>query len=182
MLASAMSAPASITSQEFTIRPAAAADLPRMRPFLAAMIARTYPELSAERIGQRLLSLESDYLRPEAVLLGAFASSGEVLGSLALRPWDGRIALLADRYRSRPTTEMERVYVAPDLRGRGLGTALVRAGEEFARARGFAIICLHTHHFLPGALSFWLKQGFVVVTETADSWQTVFMEKSLPRS
>ena len=39
---------------------------------------------------------------------------------------------------------------------------------------------LHTHPFLPGAIDFWLRQGFEVVDVDADPvWRTTHMQRIL---
>ncbi|AZE68210.1 acetyltransferase [Pseudomonas synxantha] len=42
------------------------------------------------------------------------------------------------------------------------------------------VVYLHTHPFLPGAIDFWIRQGFEVVDVEADPvWQTTHMHRSL---
>lgn len=67
---------------------------------------------------------------PQAVLVAERATGG--LGGfieLGLRQY-------ADGCDSRPVGYVEGWYVDPDLRQQGVGAALVRAGEEWARAQG----------------------------------------------
>jgi len=64
--------------------------------------------------------------------------------------------------------------------------ALVLAGELYrtlegmAQANGVEVVYLHTHPFLPGAIDFWIRQGFDVVDVEADPvWQTTHMHRPL---
>lgn len=70
--------------------------------------------------------------RPDAVVLVAVRSGGAGLAGFAelgTRPY-------ADGCDSSPVAYLEGWYVDPDMRRRGVGRALVRAGEAWARARG----------------------------------------------
>ena len=62
----------------------------------------------------------------------------------------------------------------------GLVGELYRSLEALARADGVEVVYLHTHPFLPGAIDFWIRQGFEVVDVEADPvWQTTHMHRSL---
>jgi aminoglycoside 6'-N-acetyltransferase I len=69
--------------------------------------------------------------RNDAVVIVAERPNGGLAGfvELAERPY-------ADGCDTSPVAFLEGWYVDPDRRGRGVGTALVRAGEAWARDRG----------------------------------------------
>ena len=69
--------------------------------------------------------------RPDAVVLVAARPGGGLAGfaELGTRPY-------ADGCDSSPVAYLEGWYVDPDVRRRGVGAALVRAGEGWARRRG----------------------------------------------
>ena len=70
--------------------------------------------------------------RPDAVVLVAARTAGAGLAGFAefgTRPY-------ADGCDTSPVAFLEGWYVDPDVRRRGVGAALVRAGEAWARARG----------------------------------------------
>jgi predicted GNAT family N-acyltransferase len=69
-----------------------------------------------------------------------------------------------------PDAQVGRMAVLPDWRGRGIGTALLRAVLQCAREKGLAVVTLHaqTH-----AVPFYARQGF-----RAEG--AVFMEAGIP--
>ncbi|CAG7649161.1 GNAT family N-acetyltransferase [Paenibacillus allorhizosphaerae] len=94
-------------------------------------------------------------------------------------PYDDRIAEIKGTYAARTTAELVKCYVKPELRRLGLGTALVHRLLPIARDKGYEIMYLHTHRFLPGAVGFWEKQGFTFRLEPFDRYETVHMDKYL---
>jgi len=56
--------------------------------------------------------------------------------------------------------EIKRVWTAPQTRGRGVASALVRHLEEAARARGFSVLRLDTNRNLAEARALYLKAGY----------------------
>lgn len=74
----------------------------------------------------------ADWLaQPDAVTFVAARPGGELAGfaEFGTRPW-------AEGCESGPVAYLEGWYVDPDARRTGVGAALVRAGEEWARQRG----------------------------------------------
>ena len=70
---------------------------------------------------------------PNAVVLVAVRPDGRGLAGfaeLATRPY-------AEGCDTGPVAYLEGWYVDPDVRRRGVGAALIRAGESWARARGY---------------------------------------------
>ncbi len=57
------------------------------------------------------------------------------------------------------------VYVRPDARRRGVLSALVRAADDWARARGLEEMRLHNVAGSPGAEGAWAALGFDVVEQ-----------------
>lgn len=62
--------------------------------------------------------------------------------------------------------ELQNLWVDDDLRGRGLGTTLMRAGEDEARARGCTTIVIFAHSFQPHEL--YHRLGYDVVARIED--------------
>ena len=64
---------------------------------------------------------------------------------------------------------VDRIALAPALRGRGVADALYDEFEEWARAAGRPVVCaeVNTEPPNPRSLGFHRRRGFVVVDETA---------------
>lgn len=73
---------------------------------------------------------------------------GEAVGCGGLRP------LGEDGF------EIKRMYVRPELRGRGVATALLRDLEDEARARGCRELLLETGTEQPDAMRFYEREGY----------------------
>ncbi|WP_287815146.1 GNAT family N-acetyltransferase [Pseudomonas sp.] len=98
----------------------------------------------------------------------------EIIGAIGYLPYDHRFAQLD--YRGLKTVEVVRLYVSPGHRGQGLARRLYEALKALAQADQVQVLYLHTHPFLPGAIEFWHKQGFVTVdTEDDPVWRTTHM-------
>lgn len=78
--------------------------------------------------------------------------------------------------------ELKRMYVAPSLRGIGLGRRLLQALEDRARADGMTLLRLETGNRQPEAIGLYRAAGF---TERdpfgpyAESEHSLYMEKRL---
>ena len=154
------------TTLNLTIRPPAAAELPEVRAFLQGEVRTLFPVLPGLDQRPDLLNLEETYLRGHrAALLAAFGKGGEVIGSVALRPYDDRLAAVRGVYDLERTAEVGRCYVAAARRGQGVGQALMRALTAEAQRAGYTALCLHTHRHLPGGFAFWSRQGFAIRAE-----------------
>ncbi len=88
-------------------------------------------------------------------------------------------AWLAQRYASRRTGQLARVWVAREARGRGVGRSLVRTAGQWAFGPGrYEVLCLHTDTSSPGALEFWraIAGSTQVLDARPDPWDTVHFE------
>ena len=63
--------------------------------------------------------------------------------------------------------ELVALLVRPERRGRGIGPALIAAGEDFARARGCSILLLSSQLFRERAHAFYRREGFREVKRSA---------------
>lgn len=57
--------------------------------------------------------------------------------------------------------ELSNLHVAEDARGRGVGTALIRAAEDLARTRGYRRLGLGVDEDNPDAARLYLRLGYV---------------------
>lgn len=144
---------------------------------------RAWRELFAERTASPgmpadLANFAATYCRAGACFVLARAPEGEVIGSIAYRPYDGRFAALD--VAPEGCAEVVRLYVLPQLRRAGLGSTLFQRLQQQALACGVRQLYLHTHPFLPGAIGFWERQGFhTLLAEAEPVWQTHHMLKTL---
>ncbi|WP_250003091.1 GNAT family N-acetyltransferase [Actinoplanes sp. M2I2] len=82
------------------------------------------------------------------LFLVALGPDGAALGCGALRRLDDRSA------------EIKRMYVLPDLRGKGIATAVLRALESAAVTRGWTTLRLETGTEQPEAIRFYEREGY----------------------
>jgi ribosomal protein S18 acetylase RimI-like enzyme len=141
----------------------------------------------AEAIGRMLHDFNSEYddytPGPEAMAkrIGALLESGDVLVLLGGEGPDG-LALL--RFRPSLWSEsldcyLEELYVRPDLRGRGLGQALMEAAIETARAEGAGYMDLGTAETDTAARALYEKMGFSRTEGKPDGPVNYFYEREL---
>lgn len=77
----------------------------------------------------------------------------------------------ADRADDRPGAHLEQLSVHPDHAGRGIGRALLRAGCDWAAARGYRELTLATYRDVPWNGPFYASEGFVEVGTVDDFWR-----------
>jgi putative acetyltransferase len=100
---------------------------------------------------QELAGLPGDYAPPDGRLLLA-EYQGQPAGCVALHKLDSDIC------------EMKRLYLRPQLRGRGVGRALAEAVIAEARAIGYRKMRLDTvEPVMPNAVAMYRRLGFVEI-------------------
>jgi GNAT superfamily N-acetyltransferase len=60
-----------------------------------------------------------------------------------------------------PVALLDELYVAPELRGRGLGSALLAAAEALTRQRGGGLLEINVDGYDTGARRFYERHGYV---------------------
>ncbi|MCM3171631.1 GNAT family N-acetyltransferase [Paenibacillus sp. MER 99-2] len=113
----------------------------------------------------------------DAIFLVATVGEGQIVGSIGILPYDDRIEAIQGRYPQESAAEIVKCYVDPAYRRYGIGSMMLQALENRVIDMRYTTLYLHTHHFLPGAVDFWKRQGFTIITEQNDDWQTVHMDK-----
>jgi GNAT superfamily N-acetyltransferase len=140
------------SSNDFTITPARS----RVELISAAALLRAYAkslpvDLAPQGFSQELDSLPGPYAPPQGTLL--LAKRGDhVLGCIALKP------LAPPR-----VAEIKRLFVRPQVRGKGVGKALVEAVIAVAQALGYGEIKLDTLPQMEGAIALYKSNGFVPI-------------------
>lgn len=159
------------------IQVATAADIPEVLRFVLQARAELFPKLSATGMPADLAQFEAIYLHGDGRFLIA-RDEGQIVAAIGYLPYDKRFPQLD--YQGRKTVEVVRLFVLPAFRRFGLAGELYRALEAQAKADRVAVMYLHTHPFLPGAIDFWLRQGFEVVdVDTDPVWRTTHMQRIL---
>jgi ribosomal protein S18 acetylase RimI-like enzyme len=116
----------------------------------------------------------------DAGLAAVLGADGAVLGTAQ---WT------RSAYRTRPVlAELDRVCVAPEARGLGVGRLLVEAATADARAHGIEVLGLEVRGNNHGAIALYEHCGFRrtglipnAVAEDADRYDIVLMHRELPR-
>ena len=153
------------------------ADIPEVLEFVLQARAELFPKLSAAGMPDDLAQFEATYLEGDGRFLVA-RHDGRIVAAIGYLPYDQRFPQLD--YQGRNTVEVVRLFVLPAFRRFGLAGQLYRALEAMAQADGVEVMYLHTHPFLPGAIGFWVRQGFAVVDVEDDPvWQTTHMQRLL---
>ncbi|NWE91705.1 GNAT family N-acetyltransferase [Pseudomonas reactans] len=136
--------------------------------------AELFPKLSASGLPADLAHFESTYLQGDGEFLIA-RHAGKIVAAIGYLPYDQRFPQLD--FHAIKTVEVVRLFVLAAFRRGGLAGELYRALKALARQNGVDALYLHTHPFLPGAIDFWVRQGFSVIDIEADPiWQTTHME------
>lgn len=139
-----------------------------------------FPMMDHEKLPVDLEQFKEHYLdSADAVFLVAVTEDNQIVGSIGILPYDGRIEAVNGRYPEQSAAEIVKCYVDSKYRRYGIGSLLVRELENVVAELHYTTLYLHTHRFLPGAVDFWKRQGYVVVVEQDDDWQTVHMDKLL---
>ncbi|MGB9589694.1 MAG: GNAT family N-acetyltransferase [candidate division WOR-3 bacterium] len=92
------------------------------------------------------------------VILYVAEDEGRVEGYLY-----GKVMLEPDDMVAPPFLEIFEIVVDMNMRGRGVGTLLLKASENYARDRGIKTIQLAVHEFNQNAIRFYQDKGFKTI-------------------
>lgn len=173
-----LAAPVAPTAKRAVISHATPDEIPAIVHF--TKIARTsmFPKLDtishSQHADRELAAFQQTYLdHPDGAYLVARVD-GVLVATIAYVHYDYRFPHL--HLGQERAVEVVRLYVDPAFRRTGLASRLFLALEETARQQKIEQLYLHTHPFLPGAVSFWEKHGFRVLDVDDDQvWRTIHM-------
>lgn len=139
-----------MTAAPLVIRPAAPADVPTIAQFIRDLA--RYEQLEHQ--------LELDPDRLQRHLFGPTPACGALLAH-----WDGQPAGFAlwfptySTFKTEVCMHLEDLFVRPELRGKGIGLALLRALAALAVARGCPRLDWQVLDWNAPAIGFYEKQG-----------------------
>ena len=155
-------------SKSIRILPASTADdLAEIKKLFRAYVDWLDIDLSYQGFEEELAGLPGKYASPSGALFLARNGKGVVLGCIALRPMEeGRIC------------EIKRLYVSPEARGLGVGSALVGKVITAARQIGYQRARLDTLPTMTGAIKLYRGAGFEEISAYYNTpvKETVFFE------
>ncbi len=159
-----------------TFRMAVETDVARLFSFVCDFRRDLYPMLDHSQLPEDLREFKKHYL--DSRYCGGYLAedgAGDLIGFIAMRRYDGRFkALFA--LEEDPVVEVQKLFVRPDFRRKGIASRLFQGLYDIAIASGVKSLYLHTHPFLPGAESFWEKQGFQIIhREVEPVYRTIHM-------
>lgn len=122
---------------------------------MAKIIRTVFHELDAPKEGTAyadpiLDTLSKVYVRPNEIYF-VVEVDGEVLGGSGIAPLAGNDANIC---------ELQKMYFAPELRGKGIAQVLIEKCLSFAKEAGFDQCYLETLPFMTAAQKLYKKVGF----------------------
>ena len=124
-----------------------------------------------------ITDLESLYLENENSNFLVAKIENEIVGTIAVRPYDKDYPEFKDKYSADNTISIWRHYIKKELRGQRIGSRLLSKIEKFSKEKGFKYTYLHTQRTIPWSAQYWQLKGFKITYEPGDELQTVHMEK-----
>ncbi len=129
------------------------------------------------RLNLRTLNILMMSICKAPALIEARAGA-DLVGVIGYLPYDHRFAQFD--YGDQRVVEVVRLFVLPAYRRHGVAARLFGALQAQAASEEIDRFYLHTHPFLPGAVSFWERQGFTLLQVEDDPvWQTTHMDLRL---
>ncbi len=167
-----------MTDLAFRFRaPADARDWARARRLVEDYVAALELDLSFQHLTQELASLDRQYGPPGGAFIVAEVVTPQhaqedpmFVGCVGLRPFDSRVG------------EIKRLYVAPDLRGRGLGRMLINRVLSEALELGYERLVLDSLPSMAAARALYESVGFFEISPYRFNpvAGTTYFERRLP--
>lgn len=169
-----------IFTMNYQIRKIQATD----NPFIAAIIRAVFDELNAPKEGTAyadpiLDTLFEVYQAPRTCYF-VVEMEGEILGGCGIAPLQ-----MPDEglYKTTQLCELQKMYFAPKLRGKGIAAEVLKLCLNFAKNEGYTVCYLETLPYMKAAQQLYLKAGFNYIDKpmgaTGHTSCDVFMIKNL---
>ena len=137
---------------DLRMRNATTEDGPRVLELVAMVLGEFGLEIEPDGIDSDLKDIESTYLQRGGAFLILEEADGRLVGSIGLFPEDAS------------TSQLRKMYLLPELRGRGLGKYLLQHVIDLARQLGFKRMTLETSSRLQAANRLYKSFGFQPIT------------------
>ena len=157
-------------ARDYEFRPATPQDVDGARSVMLDTVYREFGYGYLPRFHSDIIDPVSYYLTPEDNALFVAVRDGRIAATAAVRETTPTSPphpeAVADRFEPGRTATLNRVYVRPEHRRRGLATALLGSCLEFIASRErYTGVYLHTDARTPGAMEFWQRHGEVIFDE-----------------
>jgi putative acetyltransferase len=133
---------------QLSIRQATRADQEQVRRLVFGVLGEFGLEPSPESTDADLNDIEGAYLNSGGMFEIIERSDGQVVGSVGIYPMEDGLC------------ELRKMYLAADVRGRGLGKLLLERALSHARKAGFRAVMLETASVLKEAVRLYTSYGF----------------------
>lgn len=162
---------------ELILRPVTPETRDEVVAFVEAARRDLFPMLASAPKPADLEHFDDVYLQGAGAFIEARAGA-DLVGVIGYLPYDNRFAQFD--YGDQRVVEVVRLFVLPAYRRHGVAARLFGALQAQAAIEEIDRFYLHTHPFLPGAVSFWERQGFTLLQVEDDPvWQTTHMDLRL---
>lgn len=171
-----------VKEQAYTITKVTESEVSEVITFMMKIRKEVFPMLDQIPLPKDLAQFEDYYLHNPLtnVYVARSRIRNEVIGTIGIQQYDDRFDDLTASYQGKKIAEIVKCYIEPDYRRLGIGTALFTYAEAFCKQVGYDLLYLHTHPFLPGAISFWERKGFTIRLREEDPiWKTIHMDKEM---
>lgn len=133
---------------DYHFRPATNDDIPAVKELVFSVLAEFGLAPSPESTDVDLDDLEANYFQAGGTFEVVATSDGRIVGCAGLQP------VIAGR------VELRKMYLRPEVRGKGLGRTLLQRMLTEACRREFDDVVLETNHVLGDAIRLYERYGF----------------------
>lgn len=128
-------------------------------PYLAIIVRSTLAEYDCDKPGTAFADPETDFLyeqfRDENTAYFVVESDGKIVGGAGI----GKLKGYDD------ICELQKMYLLPEVRGKGLAKLLMDKCVDFAKQKGFKKIYLESMPELQTAIALYTKYGFIMLDQ-----------------